>query len=1029
MLNTLLTTSKLIPGTKVQVGQYVVQVDKFISEGGFAHVYLASLVSPAQVDGFPPSQNRFVLKRMAVPDKAGLVEVRREVDVMKQLRPHKHIVYFIEASASSIPESQAYEIFILMEWCPGGGIIDLLNSRLQNRLTESEILKIFSDTVAAVAHMHSQTPILIHRDLKVENILVSSPNLYKLCDFGSTTTPLPHPPQSSAEILALEADLNKHTTLQYRAPEMVDIWSRKGVTEKADIWALGVFLYKLCYYTTPFEAHGPMAIMNVQYQIPSYPAYSNSIKYLIGTMLQELAQSRPDIWEVHEHLCRLRGVTPSLRRPHRKQPPSNPAPAVSDPAASKSPSTHPSSKGNDLTSIVTIGAAPSAGALQNHKPEGIVPMRRGRPVVGNKSKPGAGSGSEGRPAAPTDNAFFQAAPPAPAPALKDMPPKKHSPPEESDLFAREAAAGFGDAFLSPSPQMPSFTKPEPSPANTATTSFPISLARSRSHLMPAKPNAAPNPTTTHHHDSKATTTTTTTTTSSSSAFDDLVPVRKKSPPKTLNQMQSGLATLPATSTGPAFSTAKVSAHDASFVTGKPRMLLQQQEPSSTTTTLSIGKTNLSQKTGPQVFPSRMDDPSNYRKISITQKTGPAHTSTPLSMSDWLKKDQPILSPHRRPAPSSAPQHETKPSSSSAAAAVSEGLLARVEKAEISSRPMPAKIANPSAASVAQEVYSSGSSDEEPEEAEGRKGYQRGPRQGQDPAGLKTGFKPASFPAGPPDGAKGGPPDLPGKSSSVGKPQSVRPHALPDDHRIFANSSPTTSSTTGLSSSEAMTEEDEEVKLRRRAAIAKFAPAATTKPAPATNKLEELEAPRDPFASRGPSQQPSITTGDVKPARTTVVEGAREKPVRRQPGPPLRAPKPHSLKSAAAITSLVSRYEHLAAGSEPRAEPSVPVGARRTSIFKPVPAASSSVSSLPTDRARPGPPSATATAAAAPTHILPRHIPVKSLGPGLPALLPHSDSDSDDPKFTSVTDLKSRWESGKLAAPLAKPPPRSDYGQT
>lgn len=53
--------------------------------------------------------------------------------------------------------------------------------------------------------------------------------------------------------------------------------------EGADIWALGVFLYKLCYYTTPFEDHGPLAIMNVQYQIPTYPAYSGQIKALIGT--------------------------------------------------------------------------------------------------------------------------------------------------------------------------------------------------------------------------------------------------------------------------------------------------------------------------------------------------------------------------------------------------------------------------------------------------------------------------------------------------------------------------------------------------------------------------------------------------------------------------------------------------------------------------------------------------------------------------------------------------------------------------
>lgn len=56
---------------------------------------------------------------MAVPDKAGLAEIRKEVDAMKQLRPHKHVVYFIEASASSLPGGGGYEIFILMEHCPG----------------------------------------------------------------------------------------------------------------------------------------------------------------------------------------------------------------------------------------------------------------------------------------------------------------------------------------------------------------------------------------------------------------------------------------------------------------------------------------------------------------------------------------------------------------------------------------------------------------------------------------------------------------------------------------------------------------------------------------------------------------------------------------------------------------------------------------------------------------------------------------------------------------------------------------------
>ncbi|KAH9449662.1 hypothetical protein Pst134EB_020481 [Puccinia striiformis f. sp. tritici] len=57
------TSSKLQPGTQVQVVS--------------THVYVASLVSPSNVEGFPASQRRFVLKRMAVPDKPGLVEVRQ----------------------------------------------------------------------------------------------------------------------------------------------------------------------------------------------------------------------------------------------------------------------------------------------------------------------------------------------------------------------------------------------------------------------------------------------------------------------------------------------------------------------------------------------------------------------------------------------------------------------------------------------------------------------------------------------------------------------------------------------------------------------------------------------------------------------------------------------------------------------------------------------------------------------------------------------------------------------------------------
>jgi len=207
----------------------------------------------------------------------------------------------------------------------GGGVIDMMNRRLRERLTETEVLQMFVEVCEGVAHMHNSRPPLLHRDLKVENILQSSATSFKLCDFGSTTT-VSRPPANSQEMRALEFDLNRHTTLQYRAPEMIDLPSRRPIDEKSDVWALGVLLYKICYYTTPFEEHGPLAILNVQYKFPAYPVYSQKMTYLIsessrhivliylsnllwpGSMLQEHGSRRPTVFEVLHNVHSMRGT-------------------------------------------------------------------------------------------------------------------------------------------------------------------------------------------------------------------------------------------------------------------------------------------------------------------------------------------------------------------------------------------------------------------------------------------------------------------------------------------------------------------------------------------------------------------------------------------------------------------------------------------------------------------------------------------------------------------------------------------------
>jgi AP2-associated kinase len=286
-------------GTKIQVGSHRVVIQKYLSEGGFAHVYLVKMPKP--VDG----TDQAVLKRVAVPDKEALRGMRTEVETMKRLKGHRPIVTYIDSHASEL-RGGGFEVFLLMEFCNGGGLIDFMNTRLQHRLTEPEILNIFTDVAEGVACMHYLKPALLHRDLKVENVLITSKGSvkrFKLCDFGSAATPRPAP-TTVVECRLMDEDVQKHTTLQYRSPEMIDVYRKQPLNEKSDIWALGVLLYKLCYYTTPFEDQGQLAILNASYRFPSHPAFSDRLKKLIGTSLLSKSlfiANRPSFNAEREH--------------------------------------------------------------------------------------------------------------------------------------------------------------------------------------------------------------------------------------------------------------------------------------------------------------------------------------------------------------------------------------------------------------------------------------------------------------------------------------------------------------------------------------------------------------------------------------------------------------------------------------------------------------------------------------------------------------------------------------------------------
>ena len=81
----------------------------------------------------------------------------------------------------------------------GGQLVDVLNS-LSSPMPPDLVLRVFYQTSRAVQHMHKQKPPIIHRDLKVENLLLSDQGMLKLCDFGSATTETHYPDSSWSAI-------------------------------------------------------------------------------------------------------------------------------------------------------------------------------------------------------------------------------------------------------------------------------------------------------------------------------------------------------------------------------------------------------------------------------------------------------------------------------------------------------------------------------------------------------------------------------------------------------------------------------------------------------------------------------------------------------------------------------------------------------------------------------------------------------------------------------------------------------------
>ncbi|PWA26561.1 hypothetical protein CCH79_00000854 [Gambusia affinis] len=344
-------------GRAFTVGRHQVTVEEIIAEGGFAIVFLVKTNQGV----------RCALKRMYVNNEHDLQVCKQEIQIMKDLVGHKNIVGYLDSSITAMGSRDVWEVLILMDYCKGGQVVNLMNQRLQTGFTESEVLQIFCDTCDAVSRLHQRKAPIVHRDLKVENILLHDKGHYVLCDFGSATNKFQNP--QTEGVAAVEEEIKKYTTLSYRAPEMVNLYNNKIITTKADVWALGCLLYKLCFFTLPF-GESQVAICDGSFTIPDNSRYSYDLHCLIRYMLEPDPDKRPDIYQVSYFAFKLAQRTCPVQNMKNSPIPSTlPEPIKANPIPTTETSITPRQRPK------AVHTQPAAGILPI-QPAALTPRKR-----------------------------------------------------------------------------------------------------------------------------------------------------------------------------------------------------------------------------------------------------------------------------------------------------------------------------------------------------------------------------------------------------------------------------------------------------------------------------------------------------------------------------------------------------------------------------------------------------------------------------------------------------------------------------
>ena len=266
---------------KTQIGFY--KIKQKIGKGCFGKVYLAIQI----LTQLPVALK--VISKSNIKSKDSRQKIEKEVSILKKVNNHHSVIKLYE-----VFEDTNF-VYMVFEYLENG---DLVQYFKKNPLLDEAELKIFfNKIVKGIEHLHKNN--IIHRDIKLDNILLDKNFNPKICDFGISSIM-----ESGKRIF------DTGGTPAYLAPEVIK--AEGGVGPKSDTWSLGILLYLLNFGIVPFKASDMQVLYNKiivgNFKFPDQDYTSFELIDLIQSLIVVEVESRLSISEMLQHPWLKSGV-------------------------------------------------------------------------------------------------------------------------------------------------------------------------------------------------------------------------------------------------------------------------------------------------------------------------------------------------------------------------------------------------------------------------------------------------------------------------------------------------------------------------------------------------------------------------------------------------------------------------------------------------------------------------------------------------------------------------------------------------